>query len=86
MGLVRHEIRVTREVTDVYEVYAQDIAKAHQVMQRALDELPYELVKRVYSKLKREKSRHRITGIDFNIFDTKDEDEISQAGSGEAPS
>ncbi len=68
----RYKIEVTRETKEVFEVHADDIAHAHRLMQRQLDLLDYELVGKVFKKLKWSTAKYRITGMEFSILDTKD--------------
>ena len=81
MGLKRHKVEVTRETKEVFEVYAKDIAHAHRNMQRQLDLLDYDLVGKVFRRLKWSTAKYRITGMEFSILD-KEKDEADQANSG----
>ena len=77
MGLIGiiHKIEVTRETKEVFEVVATDIAHAHQLMQRQLDLLDYDLVRKVFKRLRCSTAKYRITGMEFSILDRKETNE-----------
>lgn len=85
MGLTKHKVEVTRETIDTYEVSAKDIAHAHQLMQRQLDLLDYDLVGKVFPKTRHGIAKYRITGIEFSILD-RESDEADQKDSCQARS
>ncbi|NOQ49754.1 MAG: hypothetical protein GQ553_03720 [Nitrosomonadaceae bacterium] len=61
----RYKIEVTRETKEVFEVHADDIAHAHQLMQRQLDLLDYDLICKVFKRLKWSTAKYCITGMEF---------------------
>jgi len=71
MGLasITHKVEVTRETKEVFEVIATDIAHAHELMQRQLDLLDYEMVGKVFKRLRFSTAKYRITGMEFSILD-----------------
>lgn len=74
MGLTRHKVEVTRETKEVFEVVATDVAHAHQLMQRQLDLLDYDMVSKIFKRLKWSTAKYRITGMEFSILN-EEEDE-----------
>jgi hypothetical protein len=81
MGLasIIHKVTVVRETKEVFEVVATDIAHAHQLMRRQLDLLDYELVGKVFKRLRHVNAKYRIEAIEFSVTDTKETDEADQA-------
>ena len=71
MGLasITPKVEVTRETKEVFEVIATDIAHAHELMQRQLDLLDYEMVGKVFKRLRFSTAKYRITGMEFSILD-----------------